>query len=172
MAGLILHLVRHPEPEITTGVCYGQLDVPARQVDVCAQALQGRLPPGLPVWSSPLQRCRALAEALGRPFVLDARLMEMNFGHWEGRPWQAVSRRELDAWAADLDGFSPPEGESATEVRQRVVQFVAQLTVPEAILITHAGVIRLLRAHYQHKSLAEMLELKIPFGGVCRLVVD
>ena len=27
----------------------------------------------------------------------DARLREMNFGHWEGRRWDAIDRQEIDS---------------------------------------------------------------------------
>ena len=53
---MILHLVRHPKPAIAPGICYGQLDISAENVAAVAIGLRDKLPPGLPVWSSPLQR--------------------------------------------------------------------------------------------------------------------
>jgi hypothetical protein len=58
LAAMILHLVRHPKPAIAPGICYGQLDISAENVAAVAIGLRDELPPGLPVWSSPLQRCR------------------------------------------------------------------------------------------------------------------
>lgn len=151
---MILHLIRHPKPLIDPGICYGQLDVLAENPAVAAERLRGELPPDLPVWSSPLQRCRALAQALHPAPRVDARLMEMNFGAWEGRPWDLVPRHELDAWAADVEGYAPPAGESPRQLRERVLDFVADLGDGEHVLITHAGVIRVLLAQMTGNNLA------------------
>jgi alpha-ribazole phosphatase len=59
---MILHLVRHPKPAIAPGICYGQLDISAENVAAVAIGLRDELPPGLPVWSSPLLRCHELGE--------------------------------------------------------------------------------------------------------------
>ena len=101
---MILHLVRHPKPAIAPGICYGQLDISAENVAAVATCLRDELPPGLPVWSSPLQRCRELASLLHPMPKIDDRLAEMNFGDWEGRPWDSIPRAEIDAWAADVAG--------------------------------------------------------------------
>ena len=146
---MILHLVRHPKPVIAPGICYGQLDISAENVAAAATSLRAELPPGLPVWSSPLQRCRALASLLHPSPIIDSRLTEMNFGDWEGRPWDSIPRAEIDAWAADVAAYVPPGGESAEALQRRALDFIAGLAVPEAVIVTHAGVIRTLLAHWQ-----------------------
>lgn len=144
---MILHLVRHPRPLVADGTCYGRLDVGAENAAPVADALRAQLPPGLPVWSSPLRRCTALAALLHPAPRHDARLAEMDFGTWEGRSWDEIPRHQLDAWAADVAGYAPPGGESPRDLQRRVLDFVAGLTVPEAVLVTHAGVIRVLVGH-------------------------
>ncbi|MCJ7799775.1 MAG: histidine phosphatase family protein, partial [Polaromonas sp.] len=61
-----LWLVRHAQPLVARGTCYGRLDVAADAPDTaqCAQALAALLPPGTRVHSSPLQRCEQLAKDL------------------------------------------------------------------------------------------------------------
>lgn len=169
---MILHLIRHPKPTIEPGVCYGQLDIPASIELPEVERLQAQLPPGLPVWSSPLQRCRRLAEYLHPQPLIDARLAEMNFGAWEGRVWDAISRTELDAWAADVAGYAPPGGESPLALQQRALDFVADLTVPEAVIVTHAGVIRVLMAHWQHVAANDWVKLSVPFGGLVQVRLE
>lgn len=166
---MILHLIRHPKPLIAAGICYGRLDIPAENA-AAVQRLRDELPPGLPLWSSPLRRCRELAEQLHPAPLFDPRLAEMDFGLWEGRPWAAIPRPELDAWAADIAGYAPPAGESPRQVQQRALAFVAGLRVPEAVIITHAGVIRLLLAHWQALPAARWCERQIAFAE--RVVVD
>ncbi|PKO90311.1 MAG: phosphoglycerate mutase [Betaproteobacteria bacterium HGW-Betaproteobacteria-10] len=146
---MILHLIRHPKPLIAPGVCYGQRDIPAEISLAETSRLRHDLPPGLPLWSSPLQRCRALANGLHPQPVIDDRLAEMNFGDWEGLPWDAIPRQQIDAWAADVAGYAPPGGESPIILQRRALAFVADLDVPEAVLVTHAGVMRVLLAHWQ-----------------------
>lgn len=163
---MILHLVRHPRPRVEAGICYGQLDLAAENVEAAACALRPRLPSGLPVWSSPLQRCRHLAEALHPSPRLDARLAEINFGDWEGRPWDAIPRQQIDAWASDVAHFVPPGGESPFMLQQRALDFVAGLDVPEAVLVTHAGVIRVLLAHWRNLPPERWSELVFDYGSL------
>ena len=162
---MILHLIRHPRPIVAAGTCYGRRDVAAENPAPAAERLRAVLPAGLPVWSSPSRRCLALAQLLADQPVADARLMEMNFGDWEGRPWDDIPRDQLDAWAADIAGYAPPGGESPLQVQARVLDFVAELRVPAAVLVTHAGVIRMLLARQRGLTLAQSLKLDIPYAS-------
>lgn len=160
-----LHLIRHPKPMIDAGICYGRHDCPAEDVLSVAAALLRELPSGLPVWSSPLRRCRALAEQLQSRSIIDFRLAEIHFGDWEGRRWDDIPRAELDAWAADVAGYAPPGGESPRQLQRRALDFVASLEVPEAVIVTHAGVIRTLLAHWQGLPPERWTELNFAYGS-------
>ena len=171
MDELTLQLIRHPRPLVEPGICYGRLDVAAENATPHARRLLAELPPGLPVWSSPLQRCRVLACALHPEPLLDARLAEMDFGAWEGLAWDAVPRQQLDAWAADVAGYAPPGGESPRQLQARALAFVEALDVPEAVLVTHAGVIRTLVAHQQGLSPDSWLALEFAYASRTVLVI-
>ena len=164
-----LHLIRHPKPVIAPGVCYGRHDCSAEGVVEAALALRVTFSASLPVFSSPLIRCRALAEALHAHPVIDDRLAEMHFGDWEGRRWDDIPRAELDAWAADVAGYAPPGGESPRDLQRRALDFVASLTVPEAVVVTHAGVIRTLLAYWQGLPPERWTELNFAYGS-CSVV--
>lgn len=164
-----LHLIRHPKPLIDTGICYGRLNCPAEDAVSAATMLLAELPAGLPVWSSPLRRCSELAELLHRQPVFDERLVEMDFGAWEGQRWDDIPRAELDAWAADVAGYAPPGGESPRDLQRRALDFVASLDVPEAVIVTHAGVIRTLLAHWQGLPPERWTELNFAYGS-CTVV--
>ncbi|XLZ67937.1 histidine phosphatase family protein [Massilia sp. SR12] len=145
-----LILIRHPQPEVAPGVCYGSSDLPAA-VGALAEghaALAPQLAPllarGVRLYASPLQRCTALASRLGTP-TLDARLAEMDFGAWELRPWSDIPRAEVDAWAADLLDYRPGGGETVREVAVRVQSFLDDLR-HDAIIVCHAGTMRLMAA--------------------------
>jgi alpha-ribazole phosphatase len=148
-------LVRHAQPCIAPGVCYGALDVPAdaQATQQAAARLAQALPRNARVKSSPLQRCERLAQALcgERPdlaYTTDARLVEMNFGEWEGIPWADIPRAALVAWTADFGNHRFGGMESANEVLRRVAAVWRETQACmagkgcTALWITHAGVIR------------------------------
>ncbi len=136
-------LVRHPPAAIAPGICYGRLDLsigdPGAAADLAAR-LAGT---GGRVWTSPSRRCRAVAEALG-DFTVDARLLELDFGEWEGRAWDDVPRAALDRWAADPWAFAAPGGESGAALVARVRSFSAGLRQGDHVVIAHGGPLKLL----------------------------
>jgi alpha-ribazole phosphatase len=148
-----LLLVRHPRPDVTPGLCYGSTDLPAVEEDtrrVHAALIESALPRTLPVYASPLRRCAELARLIaGERVRFDARLAEMDFGEWELRSWDAIGRDAVDAWNADLLHHRPGGGESLLQVARRVAAFQADLCTsgePEALIVCHAGTMRLLAA--------------------------
>ena len=147
-----LYLVRHPQPDVPAGYCYGRTDLPAIGADierVLAALSYQNLPGAMPVYASPLQRSALLAQQLSTAPTFDARLAEMDFGAWELRPWDDIARAEIDAWSADLLDYRPGGGESVMQVAARVAAFLADITRAghaEALVICHAGTMRLLHA--------------------------
>ena len=146
-----LWLVRHAQPLVASGICYGRLDVAADAPATaqCAQALAALLPPGTRVRSSPLQRCEQLTSALHglRPdltYKIEPRLQEMDFGQWEGRAWQHIAPAELAAWTDDFAGYAAGHsGECVRSFMARVGAVFDGLQGPsDTLWITHAGVIR------------------------------
>ena len=120
-------LIRHPAPLIEPGICYGRLDVgvaPGAEAQIGEIAANPDLHGATCVWSSPSRRCRglagAIAQALGVPLTIDPRLQELDFGAWEGRPWDAIARADLDRWAASPLTFAPPGGESGAALIARI----------------------------------------------------
>jgi alpha-ribazole phosphatase len=145
-----LILIRHPQPDVAPGLCYGSSDLSA-EMDALeggypqlAAQLAPALAAGFRLYSSPLRRCAELACLLGE-FTPDARLVEMDFGAWELRPWSDIPREEVDAWAADLLDYRPGGGETVREVARRVQSFLDDLS-HDAIVVCHAGTMRLMAA--------------------------
>lgn len=150
-----LWLVRHPQVLLAPGICYGASDVPADPAHTaqCATRLARQLPHGLAGACSPLVRCRGLADALAalRPDLhctSDARLAEMDFGHWEGQHWDGIGRAAMNAWTEDFVQHRPGDGESVGGFVARVASALQTVTAtagPQALWITHAGVIKAVR---------------------------
>lgn len=152
---MTLWLVRHAQPLVAPGICYGATDMPAEAAatQTVAHALALALPHGIRVTSSPLQRCEHLMQVVQglRPDLIcktDARLVEMNFGRWEGQRWDAIDRTEIEDWTAAFETWPCGGGECVRDVMERVASawddaHDAPFYPPEPTAwITHAGVIR------------------------------
>ena len=166
-------LIRHPRPAVAPDVCYGATDLDlADDVSACAARLRPMLPAALHLFSSPLLRCRRLAEALHAAPRYDERLREMDFGAWEMRAWSEIPRTDLDAWAAAPLSYVPPRGESVHAVRERVIAFLGQYAAPGAsdfAVVTHAGVMRIFAAQLQRLPEAAWLNLRFGYGEMTTL---
>ncbi|SAK62731.1 alpha-ribazole phosphatase [Caballeronia arationis] len=170
-----LVLIRHPAVGIDAGICYGQSDVPlaydvagsARVLDQRMRAL--KVPACVGAWhTSPLQRCALLADALGASHA-DPRLMEIDFGAWEGRAWDDIDRALLDAWAGDLEHARAHGGESLAQFSARVGRWFDETCrdgdAPVHV-VTHAGVIRVLTARLIEARPASVLQWTLDHGGI------
>lgn len=170
-----LYLIRHPAPQVATGICYGSTDLPlAGSASAAADRIRPQLPEGIAIFTSPLQRCRQLAEALHPAPRHDARLQEMHFGDWEMQTWQAIPRSELDRWANDPLGFCPPNGESVAQFRQRVLTFIAELhseRITHAALVAHAGVLKVLVGAIRSLPTKEWMALHFDYEYVLEVTV-
>ena len=177
-----LWLARHAQPLIAPGVCYGATDVAAdaQATLAAAQALARRLPVGLQLWSSPLQRCEQLTHCLLglRPDLAcktDARLAEMDFGCWEGQRWDAIPQADYARWTADFGHhrFGGRESVQAFMLRVASAWDDAQRAGHETVWITHAGVIRaasLLAQGVRQVDQASQWPPTAPaFGGWCEM---
>lgn len=172
-------LVRHAKP-LQSGLCYGRYAVrmpdavqAARRLH--AQLLGWRRDLSTLIYTSPLPRCAELAAALSllRPVELQAddRLMELSFGDWEGLSWDAIAAQDahrLQGWMANWRHQAPPHGESYGQLRCRVLDFWQEL-VSQATghslrcLVTHAGVIRVLRVEIQGWSEERAWSEPVPY---------
>jgi alpha-ribazole phosphatase len=158
-----LWLVRHAQPLIGAGICYGVLDAAADAALTAAAAssLAVHVPQNTVCRISPLRRCQQLAAALAqlRPDLsiesstcTDQRLTEMDFGEFEGQAWATIPKAAVDAWTADFGNHRFGGKECANDVLQRVKAAIddSRATNADNVLwITHAGVIRAVDVHHQ-----------------------
>lgn len=134
---LTLVLTRHgltdrsiPEQHIGGGI-----DVPLNDAGRAeARALAGRLRSVdfERVVTSPLSRARETAEILARggPLEVDPRLLEMDYGRWEGLTYEQIEHADgayRTRWEARPDTTPCPGGESGNDVARRVRAFLEAL---------------------------------------------
>jgi probable phosphoglycerate mutase len=111
-----------------------------------------------PLRTSPLRRARETAAAFGRA-RLEPRLIEMDWGLWEGRRLDDL-RRDEAALLAELEArgldLRPPGGESPREVCERLAPVFRDLAGSDRhVLVTHKGVLRAalaLATGWDHRS--------------------
>ncbi|WP_227815629.1 alpha-ribazole phosphatase family protein [Nitrogeniibacter aestuarii] len=168
-----LYLIRHPRPDVAPGICYGRSDVGiAESAAEVAARLKPHLPPTYHLHASPLQRARLLADELGSA-VLDDRLMEVDFGDWEGQSFESIGTA-IDDWSKDPMNFRPPNGETPLEMAQRVRQWMEQQLDPEAdahVIVGHGGPLRVIAGQLLGLPPDRWLALDFDCGHVTRLDV-
>jgi len=171
-----LVLVRHTRPDIADGTCYGRLDLPvADTFEVESNTVLSKLTAAEVLVSSPLQRCRCLADKIGAAFdlavVIDDRLREMDFGSWEGVLWDEIPRDEINQWRDDFYYARPHGGESVEMLVERVQSALAdyQKANKTYIVVCHAGIIKVATSD---GTASGDFSTSIPFGGIMTLNTD
>jgi probable phosphoglycerate mutase len=105
----------------------------------------------LPVYTSPLRRARETALLVFGRATIEARLIEMSWGDWEGRSLDDLRRELGPSMKANEDrglDFRPTGGESPREVAERLEPWLAEIAArrQDCVAVTHRGVMRVLLA--------------------------
>ena len=156
-----IYLVRHTAPDVAKGICYGQADIGVKETFLAeAEIIQKHLPKNIStVYSSPLQRCKKLAEHLfdNQEIYLHNDLKEINCGHWELKAWNDLPKEEIDPWMNDFVNVRIPDGESYEDLYFRVKNTFLQIISKEtsAIIVAHGGVIRSILSYITNTPLKD-----------------
>jgi len=132
------------------------------------------------VVSSPLSRCAAFARKFSQdrelPLHLEPRLRELHFGLWEGRSakdiWQTHAEALSNFWKDPYQN-TPPHAEPLQQFEDRVLtawQDIHQRFSGQGVLvITHAGVIRMLLTHLHGLPSTDLLHKAVPHASLHRI---
>ncbi len=169
-----VYLVRHTETVCEKGICYGQTDVDLKVPFIEQfESIKKQIPTDAIVYSSPLSRCTQLANYLSSEIITDSRLMEMYFGDWEMKKWDAIPEIDYTPWMTDFVNVSVPNGESFVELHHRVTAFwnetLAQNHTQAVVIVSHAGVIRSILCIVSNLPLKDAFMNKVDFGEVIQL---
>ena len=171
-------LVRHTTPNIEKGICYGQADIGV--TETFSEEIQPILKEvkvndsETIYYSSPLQRCKLLAEKLSDTIIYDDRLKELDFGDWELQKWNDINKHELDVWMKDFVNIAFTNGESYIDLHTRTVKFLNELKTlkkQRVVIVTHAGVIRSLWAYINKTPLEKSFDLKLNYGHIIKFTL-
>ena len=146
----MIAFVRHGEtPPNRAGVLLGRSDVALTdhgrgQAKRVAEALAGL---GVEhVLTSPLRRAcdtaAPIAAACGRAVEVDERLIEIDYGEWEGLTFADLAPDVVERWRRDA-GFVPPGGESLEVVAGRMASFCDEWVDERVIVaVSHVSPIK------------------------------
>ena len=146
----MIAFVRHGQTELNRGGrLQGRIDAPLSVLGTEQAAALGRgfaAAPVARVLSSPLRRARdtaaAIAAAHGLTVVPDDRLIELDYGAWDGQKLADVSAADWAAWRSDPE-FEPPGGERLRDVTERVAAFCAEHLADDLVIaVSHVSPIK------------------------------
>jgi probable phosphoglycerate mutase len=180
-----LLLVRHAHTSATGVSLSGRAaDVPlslhgrAQLRDLCAALHQI---PIAAVYSSPLERARATAEALAEARSLIANLnddlVEVDFGEWTGRMFAELERSpEWQTFNRCRSTTQIPGGEHPAAVADRAVRALDAIQRAHPgqtiVVVSHAEIIRSAVLRYLGYSLDLFCEIHIPTASITRVVFE
>ncbi|MCV6638631.1 alpha-ribazole phosphatase [Candidatus Albibeggiatoa sp. nov. NOAA] len=170
---MLIHLIRHTQPDIETGTCYGQSDIPlAKSFETEKQIILNQLNAQYDaVFTSPLSRCTQLAQQIPTQYYqTDERLLEMDFGVWELKNWNDIQSAQYQLWLDDFVNQPAEQGESFVQLYQRVTNFLEQLAKADhetVAIVSHAGVIRVVWSWLLDIPLQNTFRLQVKYGDIC-----
>jgi broad specificity phosphatase PhoE len=142
-----LIVVRHGRTEANAARrLLGHLDLPLDELGQAqAEALVAAVGQVDRVVTSPLLRTRQTAAGFDAPLSVDERLIELDYGEYDGWPLSEVPSSMWQRWR-DEPGFAPPGGESLAALRSRVEDALGELaelaTSEVVVVVSHVSPIK------------------------------
>ena len=134
--------------------------------------------------SSPRIRCLQVAQEFSTdhkiPLTIEDNLQEMDFGIWDGIPFDELGDewKNIEAFWESPHSMQPPEGESLTEFAARVIacweSFIGNIKPGHHAIICHGGVIRILIAYILQldwRNAALFKQLQIDYASCTRVEI-
>jgi len=174
-----IYLVRHTKVAISRDYCYGISDVElaeSKETDILTVKEKLNAIHFDKSYTSPLKRCRILANSLSKKPILKDELLEMNFGDWELKKWKSLNSKQVDIWMNDFVNERPSNGENYMDFSMKSVFFFDNLVKEleendKVLLTTHSGAIRAIICHVLNLSLAHSFNFEIDYGSVSKIEV-
>lgn len=165
-----IYIIRHTAVGVPRGICYGQTDVPLKDTFKAeAEAVKRNLSKYCfdAVYSSPLSRCRRLADYCGySDALLDSRLKELNFGDWEMGKWHEL---DMSIWEKDWVCVPTPNGESFEQLYERLAHFLEELkqkTYERVAVFAHGGIIGAAKSYFGQQDLIYAFDNVVDYGSI------
>lgn len=187
-----LYLIRHGETEGAQSNHYkGYIDVPLsekgiKQMERLAKyiyqntesrSIETQNTELSVVYTSDLSRAVKSAEIIAephsiKPIVVKA-LKERNFGIWEGMSFDEIKEKhpeEFKAWADNPLKFSPMQGESTIEIKDRVLKAFNEILKKHngenIAVVAHGGINRIILCHLLGIPLENIFRIEQDFAAL------
>ena len=133
--------------------------------------------------TSPLKRCAAFAEELAQahelPLNTKNEFQEISFGLWEGKTAEELLSTEAEYikeyWNNPIK-TTPPQGENLLEFEKRIINawknVLTEFQGKHVLLISHAGVMRVILCHILGMSLTELFKLEVGLAKASRIQIE
>jgi broad specificity phosphatase PhoE len=179
---MLVRIARHGESEGNfAGALQGsRVDTPLstlgrRQAECLAARLAGEAIDA--VWASTMIRARETAAIVATPLglgvLLDADLVEFDWGDWSGRPYDGAIEKEVSGvrkrWRAGEAELAPSGGESPARAAVRADRFLARLRASGArapLVVAHGRFNRILMTRLLGRELGRMDEIRQRNGSL------
>jgi len=131
------------------------------------------------IYSSPLERARETAEAIGRDAKLSVEIEpgvnEIDFGRWTNCRFEELrADPEWERFNSNRSSTGAPGGELMLAAQARAVSVIEKLRQQDGVIaiVSHGDVIRALVAHYLGFNLDFIHRLRIDAGSITILELD
>ena len=181
---LRVDLLRHGETQLgqtlrgSTDDALTELGWSQMQNTIDQEIEQSGNAPWSQIYTSPLQRCSNFADALAiklnQSKSVNTDLQEMHFGDWEGISTAKIYEEQPELLANFWQyptRFHAPNGESLQHFQQRVLRGIEQICldmhakrITRSLLVTHGGVIKLLKCIALNRPLDDLLKMTADLG--------
>ena len=133
--------------------------------------------------TSPLKRCADFAEELSRsqqlPLNNKLDFKEISFGLWEGKTADELLKSEPEAikryWNDPIEA-TPPQGENLLTFEKRILiswtKLLLEYKGKHILLISHAGVMRIVLCHILGMPLTELFKLDVGLAKASRIQIE
>jgi len=132
--------------------------------------------------SSPLKRCaefsRELADKYQLPLKIEQDFKEISFGLWEGKTAEellAEDEASIKKYWNDPLNVTPPQGEALFDFEKKIIlawnKMLNQYAGQHILLLSHAGVMRIILCHILGMPLTELFKLDVALAKASRIEI-
>ncbi len=133
--------------------------------------------------TSPLKRCVEFAEELAQaqslPLKIENEFKEISFGLWEGKTAEQLLSTEpekIKRFWNDPVNTTPPQGENLLDFEKRILKawknLIAEFQGKHVLLLSHAGVMRIILCHVLGMPLTELFKLDVGLAKASRIQIE
>ncbi|WP_010543807.1 histidine phosphatase family protein [Sphingomonas elodea] len=168
MSGIVVHLLRHGITE-AEGRLIGRTDAAPlpEGIEACTARATGLAVEA--ILHSDRARTRAPAERiaadLGVAAGRDPRWRELDFGTWDGQPFDAIDAAALAAFQSDPAAHIPPGGEAWPALVARVGAAIDAIDRP-TLVVTHGGAMRAALASLCALDFPQLWNIALPHAAL------